>query len=139
MNCCLDLGGTRREGSASPRQSDSVTETGSNYGSSSAPNSTIVQVGFFSYIILTFVTAGFCMTMLLIEHISPSDSPRADTFYASMLSFILGKWTGLVLTKLLVNANREIKEKRRRRAASVAVAAHLLPPQPMSALPLGQA
>jgi hypothetical protein len=82
--CCLTTGGRSRDRSTRRK---------------------IIKSGFAAYVILSFVISFFCMFMLAIDKFYPTDDENEqNTFYASMLSFIIGKWTGIVVTKLLADA-----------------------------------
>lgn len=77
---------------------------GSTNGNGNITFQKIRRIGFSAYILMCFLVVGFCMTMLALDTFIPNKNPDSSdnsTFYASTISFILGKFTILVMEKLV--------------------------------------
>lgn len=61
----------------------------------------IRRLGFSAYVIMCFMVTLFCMGMLLLAAFKKPEGTDHSTFYASTISFILGKFTILVMDKLI--------------------------------------
>jgi len=59
-------------------------------------------VGFNAYVIMCFAVMGFCMAMMVVEtYHAPISGRDNSSFYSSTIGFILGKFTILVMDKLI--------------------------------------
>lgn len=70
------------------------------------------RIGFSAYIVMCFLVVGFCMTMLALDAYIPRQSNTVDnsTFYASTISFVLGKFTMLVMEKLVRTSTTKVAQ-----------------------------
>ena len=70
------------------------------------------RMGFSAYIIMCFAVVAFCMVMLALDNYIPRQAGTVDnsTFYASTISFILGKFTILVMEKLVRTSTTKVAQ-----------------------------
>lgn len=61
----------------------------------------IRRLGFSAYVVMCFMVTMFCMGMLLLTALKKPEGTDHSTFYASTISFVLGKFTILVMDKLI--------------------------------------
>ena len=69
----------------------------------------IRNFGFGTYVVLCFGVVAFCMAMLLL-HFFYNRTDDSLAFYTSTISYIIGQWTGLILTKLLARSHHAAQE-----------------------------
>lgn len=59
-------------------------------------------IGFNAYVVMCFLVMGFCMAMMVVEtYHAPISGRDNSSFYSSTIGFILGKFTILVMDKLI--------------------------------------
>lgn len=90
---------------ASPRSTISLSSDNENNTPRTPGHATTFQkirrLGFSAYVVMCFMVTMFCMGMLLLTSLKKPEGTDHSTFYASTISFILGKFTILVMDKLI--------------------------------------
>ena len=78
-------------------------------------------VGFNAYVIMCFAVMGFCMAMMVVEtYHTPTSGRDNSSFYSSTIGFILGKFTILVMDKLISRhiAKQKHKQQQQQNASA---------------------
>ena len=71
----------------------------------------IRQLGFSAYVVMCFLVTIFCMGMMVATTFAKTQGPDHTTFYASTISFILGKFTILVFDKLIQRQTKKQQQQ----------------------------